>query len=56
MIQKLIEVSKNEQQDTLRLHHQPNVTTTMPFSYIKCSLISMFILVKDESENLILAF
>jgi hypothetical protein len=25
MIQKLIEVSKNEQQDTLRLHHQPNV-------------------------------
>jgi hypothetical protein len=30
--------------------------TTMPFSYIKCALISMFILVKDESENLILAF
>ncbi len=25
MIQKLIEVPKNEQQDTLRLHHQPNV-------------------------------
>jgi hypothetical protein len=25
MIQKLIEVPKNEQQITLRLHHQPNV-------------------------------
>jgi hypothetical protein len=57
MIQKLIEVSKDKLHIMFRFHHQLNLNhDIIVFLYTKCSLIGMFLLVKDESNTLILAF
>jgi hypothetical protein len=56
MIQKLNGTLKAEVQIISR-HHQSSVDHDVIVSwYIKCSLVDMFILVKDESNTLALAF
>jgi hypothetical protein len=62
MIQKPTQVLKDKLQITFRLHHQLNIHQLnidhdiIILCNVKCSLISMFILVKVESNTLILAF
>jgi hypothetical protein len=57
MIQKPIGAPKDELQITLKIHHQLNINhNTIFFRCIKCSLVNMFFLTKDESNILILAF
>jgi len=57
MIQKFIGAPKDELQIIFRLYNQPNIDhDVIVFWCIKCSFLSMFILAKDESNILILAF
>jgi len=53
MIQKSTRAPKYELQIILRLQHQVNVDhDVIVFWYTKCSIISMFILIRDESNIL----
>ncbi len=60
MIQKLIGMPKDDIEIILKLHqlhHQLNIDhDILVLQYITCSLVSMFILINDESNILIVTF
>jgi len=57
MIQKPTWVLQDKLQITFRLHHQLNIDhDIIILCNIKCSLMGMFIIVKVDSNTLILAF